>query len=522
VTLAGAGSRGRLALPKSCRSAECADIGGEGIGMDGLALWTTAGIAVLSALAAVALVVLLVGRDRERDRQARRDPLTQLGNRRLLAEAGGRLLRDLDQADGDGSHGPALLLVDLDGFKELNDTLGHAAGDEVLVEVAQQLSAVAGPDALVTRLGGDEFAILIPGPVSPPGATVRAKRILGGLTLREFRARGLSLDVRASIGVTVAPRDGRTLSELLQHADVAMYQAKRERSGVATYDAALDDHSTDRLETLSHLREAMLLDQLHIRYQPVLSASDHRLMGFEALLRWNHPERGLLLPAEFVPFAERTSLIHALTRWVLLTAVRDASRWRQEGLEVSVAVNISPVSLEYGLLGIIEEALALHRWPADLLVLEITENAVTENPEQARGIVSALRERGVQVSVDDFGAGFTSLSQLRGLPVHQLKIDRQFITALETSPDDDAVVTAIIDLGHRLGLTIVAEGVETEAAAERLRQLRCDDLQGFWFARPMVAGDVLGWAGARSGDIPVSGRSASASVPAAREPASGS
>jgi EAL domain-containing protein (putative c-di-GMP-specific phosphodiesterase class I) len=305
----------------------------------------------------------------------------------------------------------------------------------------------------------------------------------------------VSLDVRASIGVTVAPRDGRTLAELLQHADVAMYQAKRERSGVATYDAALDDHSTDRLETLSHLREAMLEDQLHVRYQPVLSARDHRLTGFEALLRWDHPERGLLLPAEFVPIAERTSLIHALTRWVLLTAVRDASRWRQDGLEASVAVNISPVSLEYGLLGIVEEALALHRWPAELLVLEITENAVTENPDQARSIVGALRERGVQVSVDDFGAGFTSLSQLRGLPVHQLKIDRQFITALESSPDDDAVVTAIIDLGHRLGLTIVAEGVETEAAARRLRQLRCDDLQGFWFARPMVAGDVLRWAG---------------------------
>src|ERR671921_966208 len=489
--------------------------------MDGLALWATVAFGLFSAVAAATLVGLLVVRDRERDRQARRDPLTELGNRRLLAEVGGRLLRDLDQADGDGSHGPALLLVDLDGFKDVNDTLGHAAGDEVLVEVAQQLAAVSGPDALVTRLGGDEFAILVDGPVNLQAATVRAKRILGGLTLREFRAQGVSLDVRASIGVTVAPRDGRTLAELLQHADVAMYQAKRERSGVATYDAALDDHSTDRLETLSHLRDAMLEDQLHVRYQPVLRAHDHRLTGFEALLRWDHPERGLLLPAEFIPLAERTSLIHALTRWVLLTAVRDASRWRQDGLEASVAVNISPVSLEYGLLGIVEEALALHRWPAELLVLEITENAVTENPDQARNIVGALRERGVQVSVDDFGAGFTSLSQLRGLPVHQLKIDRQFITALESSPDDDAVVTAIIDLGHRLGLTIVAEGVETRAAAERLRELRCDDLQGFWFARPMVAGDVLDWASQHPGGVPVAQASTAPSggmLPAAREP----
>ncbi|GAB3677178.1 putative bifunctional diguanylate cyclase/phosphodiesterase [Angustibacter aerolatus] len=462
--------------------------------MNGIALWLTVAFAVCSALAAAALVVLLVARDRERHRMARRDPLTQLGNRTMLAEEAERVLGGIADMDGDGSHGPALLLVDLDGFKDVNDTLGHAAGDEVLVEVAQQLVAAAGPDALVTRLGGDEFAVLIAGPVSAGGAVVRAKRILGGLTLREFRARGVSLDVRASIGVTVAPSDGRTLSDLLQHADVAMYQAKRARSGVTRYDAANDEHSPDRLETLSHLREAMLEDQLHVRYQPVIAAGSHGLTGFEALLRWHHPERGLLLPAEFIPIAERTSLIHALTRWVLLTAVRDASRWRQAGLEASIAVNISPVSLEHGLLGIVEEVLALHRWPASQLVLEVTESAVTENPEQARAVVGALRARGIQVAVDDFGAGFTSLSQLRGLPVHQLKIDRQFITALDRSPDDDAVVTAIIDLGHRLGLTIVAEGVESLAAAERLHELRCDDLQGFWFAKPMVADEVLSWA----------------------------
>ncbi|WP_426566302.1 putative bifunctional diguanylate cyclase/phosphodiesterase [Angustibacter sp. McL0619] len=462
--------------------------------MGGLALVVTVIFAVIAVASAAVLAIMLVARDRERERVARRDPLTQLGNRRKLAEVAERLLGDLDQMDGNGNHGPALLLVDLDGFKDVNDTLGHIAGDEVLVEVAQQLVAASGTDALVTRLGGDEFAVLIEGPINVSGASVRAKRILGALTLSEFRARGVSIDIRASIGVTVAPQDGRTLSDLLQHADIAMYQAKRERAGVATYDPAVDDHSTDRLETLAHLREAMLEDQLHIRYQPVIRAEDHTLTGFEALLRWQHPERGLLLPSEFIPLAERTSLIHALTRWVLLTAVRDATRWRQEGLEASVAVNISPMSLEFGLLGIVEEVLALHRWPAEALVLEITESAVTDNPETARAVVGALRDRGIQVSVDDFGAGFTSLSQLRGLPVHQLKIDRQFITALERSPSDDAVVTSIIELGHRLGLSIVAEGVESEATASRLVELECDDLQGFWFARPMVASEVLGWA----------------------------
>ena len=462
--------------------------------MGGIALVVTTICVVVSVASAAALAVLLVVRDRERERVARRDPLTQLGNRTLLAEAAEQVLGDLDDLDGNGSHGPALLLVDLDGFKDVNDTLGHVAGDEVLVEVAHQLVAAAGSDSLVTRLGGDEFAILIRGPINMSGASVRAKRILGALTLNEFRTRGVSIDIRASIGVTVAPQDGRTLSDLMQHADVAMYQAKRSRSGVATYDPAYDDHSTDRLETLAHLREAMLDDQLHVRYQPVIRASGHALAGFEALLRWEHPERGLLLPAEFIPIAERTSLIHALTRWVLLTAVRDASRWRSQGLEASIAVNISPVSLEFGLLGIVEEVLALHRWPAELLVLEITESAVTDNPDTARAVVEALRDRGIQVSVDDFGAGYTSLSQLRGLPVHQLKIDRQFITALERSPNDDAVVTSIIELGHRLGLTIVAEGVETEATASRLSEMDCDDLQGFWFARPMVAAEVLEWA----------------------------
>jgi len=462
--------------------------------MNGAALWATTALAIVGGLASVGLITLLVRRERVRDRVARRDPLTQLGNRTLLAEAAGRVLHDLDQLDGDGSHGPALLLVDLDGFKDINDTLGHAAGDEVLVQVAHQLVAAAGEDAMVTRLGGDEFAILIRGPLSIAGALVRAKRILGGLTLGDFRTLDVSLDIRASIGVAIAPRDGRTLSELLRHADVAMYQAKRARSGVEPYDPASDEHTTDRLETLGHLRDAMLEDQLHLRYQPVLAASGRQLTGFEALLRWDHPERGLLLPAEFIPIAERTSLIHALTRWVLLTAVRDASRWREQGLDCFVAVNISPVSLESALLGIVEEVLALNRWPPDKLVIEITESAVTENPDTAREVVTALRERGLKVSIDDFGAGFTSLSQLRGLPVHQIKIDRQFITDLETSPGDVAVVQSIIELGHRLGLTVLAEGIETRGAADQLESLNCDDLQGYWIARPMVAAAVLPWA----------------------------
>ena len=302
----------------------------------------------------------------------------------------------------------------------------------------------------------------------------------------------MALDVRASIGIALAPAHGRTLPELLKHADVAMYESKRTRSGVTAYSHDLDPHAADRLGTLALLRGAMDAGQLHLRYQPVVRAGDSQLLGFEALVRWQHPTRGLMLPAEFVPLAERTSLIHPLTRWVLLTAVRQAATWRDEGLDVTIAVNISPVTLEHGLLGIVEEALARSRWPADRLILEVTESAITENPDVAKSVVTQLRTRGVHVSVDDFGAGFTSLGLLNGLAVHQLKIDRQFIEGLGET-EQEAIVSSIIDLGHRLGLVVVAEGVETDASAQRLRSLGCDELQGFLFSRPLPTSDIHSW-----------------------------
>jgi EAL domain-containing protein (putative c-di-GMP-specific phosphodiesterase class I) len=241
------------------------------------------------------------------------------------------------------------------------------------------------------------------------------------------------------------------------------------------------------------LRDAMDEGHLKLYYQPVIRADDKSLVGFEALIRWEHPTRGLMYPADFIPLVERTSLVHALTRWVLLTASRQAARWRKEGLDLTVAVNISPVALEEGLLGIVEEALVLSRLDARHLVLEVTESAVSDNPVQATRVVGALRDRGIEVSIDDFGAGFTSLGQLRGLPVQQLKIDRQFIVDLEQH-NDDTIIASIIDLGHRLGLTVIAEGVESAVSAERLRELDCDELQGFHFARAMPADQVTAWA----------------------------
>jgi diguanylate cyclase (GGDEF)-like protein len=447
-------------------------------------------VSVVVAMMGVAVPVL-VRQHRRQGRLARTDPLTGLGNRVELAAAAARVLAGVEQLDGDGSHGPALLLLDLDGFKDVNDTLGHEVGDVVLVQVAQRLATAAGPGTLVTRLGGDEFAVLITTPVTTGQAVLHGKRLLAALGAGGFSAGDVDLDVAASIGAAVAPAAGRTVGDLLRHADLAMYEAKRSRAGVLPYTPSLAPESTDGLTTLALLRGAMDHGQLALVYQPVVSASSGDLVGFEALLRWHHPTRGLLLPAEFLPLAERTSLIRPLTRWVLLTAVRQAADWRREGLDTTVAVNISASVLEPGLLGIVEEALARSSWPASQLVLEVTESAVASDATEALAVITALCERGMKVSVDDFGAGYTSLGQLRGLPVRQLKIDRQFVTDMVGASGDEAITASIIDLGHRLGLTVVAEGVEDPATAERLRLLGCDDLQGFSISRPVRPDQAL-------------------------------
>nr|WP_276610857.1 bifunctional diguanylate cyclase/phosphodiesterase [Kineococcus siccus] len=440
-------------------------------------------------------------RARERHGAARTDALTGLGNRLALAEAVTARL---------AAGGPVgLLLLDLDGFKEVNDTLGHAAGDELLVQVAASLCAGTGLPAggtsgggtpgddpaagAVTRLGGDEFAVLAAAPVTAAAVEVLAKRLLAALSMGDFSVAGVQLDVQGSMGTACSPADGTTAGELLQHADVAMYAAKRGQLGVVRYDAAVDPHHGGNLQLLGQLRTGLSDGEFLLHYQPKVSRDGGALLGFEALLRWQHPVRGLLAPGEFLPMAERTNLIHTLTRWVLMTALQQASRWRAAGLAVSMSVNVSAVSLEPGLLGIVEEALALTRWSAADLVLEVTETAIIADGPGARTTIDALRARGVRVSIDDFGAGSTSLAHLRGLAVHELKIDRQFITDLTDSPDDDVIVSAVIELGHRLGLVVVAEGVETAATAGRLAALGCDELQGYYFARPLPPAEALAW-----------------------------
>ena len=452
----------------------------------------------LYAGAATLLVIgsglALVGRRRmlQREHQALHDPLTGLGNRALLVQAGAEAAGERRIRPG-GRAVTALLLLDLDGFKEVNDTLGHAVGDRLLVEVAGALRGAVRPIDVVTRLGGDEFAVLLRG--LPDGdAAVRAATGIAAVLQRPFALDRITLEVGVSIGIALRPTHADGLPGLLRRADVAMYQAKRAGGGVRLYDQSSDPHDESQLDLLSQLRAAIDGDQLGLHFQPRVGLGTGRPVGFEALVRWAHPERGLLPPAAFVPLAERTALMQPLTEWVLREAIRQCARWRNEGWDVGVAVNIPPATLlEAELPGRLTELLAREGLPGHALELEITETAVMVDPERTAETLRRLRAIGVGVAIDDFGAGYTSLSYLKTLPVSRLKIDRGFVTHLLDDDRDEAVTRAIVRLGHDLGLVVVAEGVETPGVQQRLRDLGCDEGQGFLLGRPMAPADVLPW-----------------------------
>ncbi len=446
------------------------------------------------ALLVVASLLAVWGRRRilRREHEALHDPLTGLGNRALLVQAGAEAVGERRVRPGDRAV-TALLLLDLDGFKEVNDTLGHAVGDRLLVEVAGALRGAVRPIDVVTRLGGDEFAVLLR--ALPDGdAAVRAATGIAAVLQRPFALDRITLEVGVSIGIALRPTHADGLPGLLRRADVAMYQAKRAGGGVRLYDQSSDPHDESQLDLLSQLRAAIDGDQLGLHFQPRVGLGTGRPVGFEALVRWAHPERGLLPPAAFVPLAERTALMQPLTEWVLREAIRQCARWRDEGWDVGVAVNIPPATLlEAELPGRLTELLAREGLPGHALELEITETAVMVDPERTAETLRRLRAIGVGVAIDDFGAGYTSLSYLKTLPVSRLKIDRGFVTHLLDDDRDEAVTRAIVRLGHDLGLVVVAEGVETPGVQQRLRDLGCDEGQGFLLGRPMAPADVLPW-----------------------------
>jgi diguanylate cyclase (GGDEF)-like protein len=446
------------------------------------------------------LGALVVGAARRRHRRqehaARHDPLTGLGNRMQLAERAAGALAAPDTAGR-----VALLVLDLDRFKEINDTLGHHTGDDLLAVVARRLQDACRADDTVTRLGGDEFAVLLRGLPTEDGAATTARRLLD--VLREpIAVSGLNVEIDASIGVALAPDHGTELDTLLRCADVAMYDAKRTGADVTVYDPQTDHRDEQQLTVLAELRHAIGAGQLRLYYQPKCAA-DGSVSQVEALLRWQHPDRGLLPPAAFLPLSERTALIRPLTAWVLHEAARQCAAWRAAGRDLSIAVNVSPRNLvDDDLPRVLLEATTAVGLPASALQVEITETAVMTDPTRAARILTTLRSMGVSVSIDDFGAGYTSLSQLAQLPVHTLKIDRQFVGDLLDNPAHEAIIRNVAQLARDLDIVTVAEGVESHQVWTRLIDLGCDEIQGHVLTPPLPPDRLLDWIAGWPGTVP--------------------
>jgi predicted signal transduction protein with EAL and GGDEF domain len=342
-------------------------------------------------------------------------------------------------------------------------------------------------------LGGDEFAVLLPRVASAEGAVAVAETLVAVFE-RSFVLEGLTLDVEASIGLALYPEHGVDADELLQRADIAMYAAKDTHAGFVVFDPKLDQHSPRRLALLGDLRRAIDQDQLLLHYQPKVDAHTKQTLGVEALVRWQHPERGLVPPNDFIPLAERTGLIGPLTHYVLDAALRQCRDWLQGGHELPVAVNVSARRL-LDLKFPDEVATLLARWeiPAWMLVIEITESTIMADPAHALEVLGRLSEMGVQVSIDDFGTGYSSMAYLKTLPVHELKVDRSFVSQMLSSTSDAVIVRSTVDLGRNLGLRVVAEGVEDPATWDALDTLGCDVIQGYYVSRPVPADDLLDW-----------------------------
>ena len=418
---------------------------------------------------------------------AEHDTLTDLPNRLLFHK---RAERALAEATRRGRR-VAVAIVDLDHFKEINDTLGHHTGDQLLAEIAKMIAAEVRPDDTVARLGGDEFGLILLDVADAQQALGR----LRGVIEREVEIRGLPLSVEASIGFAVSPADGTDADTLLQRADIAMYVAKAQHAGVLRYDGALDHYDAAKLSLVAELRHAIDDDQLVLHYQPQSILRTGRVEAFEALVRWQHPTHGLLYPDSFLPLAEQTDVIDRLTQWVLESALRQLRVLDESsGGELKVAVNVSARSVcRSDFATRVIRTLANLAIPAERLIIEVTETALLTDPARAAKVLAELTAAGVNVSLDDFGRGQTSLGYLSALPIDELKIDKSFVMDMLENPAHAAIVRSIVDLGHNLQLRVVAEGVESEEILDALRETGCDVAQGFLLARPMTADKIVQW-----------------------------
>ncbi|MEU9773650.1 bifunctional diguanylate cyclase/phosphodiesterase [Streptomyces sp. NPDC047968] len=465
------------------------------------------GIAPLICVVAVAVPLLLplfavplIALDstlwiaRARAEEQLKDPLTGLPNRQWLLE---RTWTALEDAENSGARS-ALVLIDLDRFRSVNDTLGHLAGDRLLLQIAERLRLALPRGAEAARLGGDEFAVLLPAADSTTSAQRVARHLVAELS-SPLDLDGLTLVLEASAGLAVFPDHALDAEGLLRRADVAMYQAKRDRTGVEVYESKRDSNTPDRLGLLGDLRRALDAGEVELHYQPKVRF-DGQVSGLEALVRWVHPERGRVPPDEFIAIAESSGLMPHLTEYVLETALAQAAAWRAQGLDVPVAVNVSPRDVHTpGFAGAVAARLARHGVPPAALQLEITEHVLLEEPQRAADTLAGLADHGVKMSLDDFGTGYSSLVHLRRLPVSELKIDRSFVARLARDAEDAEIVRCTVDLAHSLGLLVVAEGVEDDETWERLRDLRCDAVQGWLVAAAMPPAETTAWLLARGG-----------------------
>jgi diguanylate cyclase (GGDEF)-like protein len=423
-------------------------------------------------------------------RAATTDELTGLANRESFRTA---VETRIAKAGETGGSFP-VLLMDLDRFKEVNDTLGHHYGDVLLRELGPRLVATVGERGLVARLGGDEFGILL-------GEDIDELPILEGFLARlvrivsePFCVDEMSLEVGASIGVARFPDDGDDAHALLRCADIAMYSAKETQTDYKVYTAEQNPHSVRRLSVLSDIRHALASDEIVVHYQPIIDLDDLRVRGAEGLVRWQHPEHGLIPPAAFVQTVEQTGLIGPLTRHVLEHSIAECAAWRRDGRELSVAVNLSVRNLlDRDLPVALDELLDTYALPPDALQLEITESMIMSDPERALATVGRLSALGVRLSVDDFGTGYSSLANLRKMPIDELKIDRSFVGPMLQDESDLIIVRSTINLGHDLGLRVIAEGVEDGATLDELAALGCDLAQGYHVSRPMPADAFNAW-----------------------------
>src|SRR5579875_2440218 len=442
----------------------------------------------------------------QREHQAHHDELTGLSNRKLLARRAAEALAAAAARRGKAG----FLLLDLDRFKEVNDTLGHAVGDRLLTIVAHRLTHSVRPGDVVARLGGDEFAVLLPAVRTAAAAREVASRLRAALA-EPVRLDAIMLDIEASVGIAIYPDDAASFDQLMQRADVAMYLAKERRSGIERYSALADRNSAERLALTSELRGAIHRGQIDLAFQPALRLADGQVISMEALARWPHPTRGTLPAADFVDLAEQSQLASELTSLILEKALAQAARWWAAGLRVQVSVNLPARDLlRAGLADMVRQALGRHGLPPGALRLDVSEHALASAARQAAGTIRALADLGVGLTLDDFGTGYSSLAQLTRLGVTEVKLDPALIAGLPGCPDQLATVRSLVRLAQSLGIRSVGEGVETDAAAAALRAIGCDGAQGWHIARPLSGAIAGRWLAGRLGGVVPGGELAGA------------